>query len=232
MDSERVGKFIKELRLNNNLTQQEFASEFGVTYQAVSKWETGKNIPDLAILNQICKKYKVDINELLDGDTKKIKNKKIWFALLPIAILIILLLFLLLKSQEGNFEFKTLSSSCNNFKITGSIAYNQKKSSIYISHITYCGKKDENNYKQISCSLYEVNGKEKVKINDCNYENKKETTLEQFLKNIQFKIDDYSKTCKSYSKNSLELEIDAIGENGEVTTYKIPLNLENNCPTK
>ena len=41
MDSEKVGKFIKELRLKNNLTQQEFASEFGVTYQAVSKWETG-----------------------------------------------------------------------------------------------------------------------------------------------------------------------------------------------
>lgn len=232
MDSERIGKFIKELRLKNNLTQQEFASEFGVTYQAVSKWETGKNIPDLMILNQICKKYKIDINELLDGNAKKTKTKKLWFALLVFLITGILCLFLLLTKKEENFEFKALSSNCNNFKITGSIAYNQKKSSVYISHITYCGKKDENSYKQISCSLYEVNGKEKVKIDDCNYKSKKETSLEEFLKNIQFKVDDYSKTCKSYSKNSLELEIDAVGENRETTTYKIPLNLEKNCPTK
>lgn len=232
MDAEKIGRLIKELRLKNNLTQQEFASEFGVTYQAVSKWETGKNIPDLIILNQICKKYKVDMNELLNGSAKKTKNKKLWFILFALIITLVLSLLLLFTKKEENFEFKTLSSNCNNFKITGSIAYNQKKSSIYISHITYCGKKDENSYKQISCSLYEVNRKEKVKIDDCNYKSKKETTLEEFLKNIEFKVDDYSKSCKYYSKNSLELEIDAVRENKEVTTYKIPLNLEKNCPTK
>lgn len=194
--------------------------------------ERGKNIPDLIILNQICKKYKVDMNELLNGSAKKTKNKKLWFILFALIITLVLSLLLLFTKKEENFEFKTLSSNCNNFKITGSIAYNQKKSSIYISHITYCGKKDENSYKQISCSLYEVNRKEKVKIDDCNYKSKKETTLEEFLKNIEFKVDDYSKSCKYYSKNSLELEIDAVRENKEVTTYKIPLNLEKNCPTK
>lgn len=45
MDAEKIGRLIKELRLKNNLTQQEFASEFGVTYQAVSKWETGLSFP-------------------------------------------------------------------------------------------------------------------------------------------------------------------------------------------
>ncbi len=232
MDSEKVGKLIKELRLKNNLTQQEFASEFGVTYQAVSKWETGKNIPDLAILNQICKKYKIDINEFLDGEKNPQKNKRRYLIVFVLLLLLVLLFVLLFPNKEEDFEFKTLSSNCNNFKITGSIAYNEKKSSIYISHITYCGKKDETSYKKMSCSLYEVNGKEKVKIDNCNYKSKTATTLEQYLKKIQFQVDDYSKTCRTYSKNSLELEIDAVEENEEVTTYKIPLNLEKNCPTK
>ena len=49
MDQERIGKTIKELRTKNNLSQKEFADKYNVTYQAVSKWENGKNIPDLSI---------------------------------------------------------------------------------------------------------------------------------------------------------------------------------------
>ncbi len=41
MDQELIGKFIKEIRKKNNLTQQEFATKYKVTYQAVSKWENG-----------------------------------------------------------------------------------------------------------------------------------------------------------------------------------------------
>ena len=42
MDQERIGKFIKEIRTKNNLSQNEFAKKYGVTYQAVSKWEMVK----------------------------------------------------------------------------------------------------------------------------------------------------------------------------------------------
>lgn len=45
MNQERIGKFILELRKKNNLTQKEFANKLGVTYQAVSKWETGLSFP-------------------------------------------------------------------------------------------------------------------------------------------------------------------------------------------
>ena len=50
MDQEKIGKFIKDLRIKNNLTQKEFADKYNVTYQAVSKWENGKNMPDLSLL--------------------------------------------------------------------------------------------------------------------------------------------------------------------------------------
>ena len=74
MDQERIGQFIKKIRQDNNLTQKEFADKLGVTFQAVSKWENGKNVPDIAILKQISDDFNVDISEILDGEKKT--NKK------------------------------------------------------------------------------------------------------------------------------------------------------------
>ncbi len=68
MDQSKIGQLIKKIRKENHLTQQEFASRYGVTYQAVSKWENGKNIPDVALLKQICEDYHMDLNDFLDGD--------------------------------------------------------------------------------------------------------------------------------------------------------------------
>ena len=42
MDNEKISEFIKKIRKDNNLTQKELAAKYGVTYQAVSKWENGK----------------------------------------------------------------------------------------------------------------------------------------------------------------------------------------------
>ena len=52
MEQEKIGKFIKKIRVDNGLTQKDLADKLGVTYQAVSKWENGKNIPDIMILKQ------------------------------------------------------------------------------------------------------------------------------------------------------------------------------------
>ena len=56
MNQDKISKLIKDLRKKNNLTQNEFAKEFNVTYQAVSKWENGKNLPDINVLKEICDK--------------------------------------------------------------------------------------------------------------------------------------------------------------------------------
>ena len=57
MNQEKIGKLIKKIRIENKLSQKEFASKYGVTFQAVSKWENGKNIPDISILKEICNDY-------------------------------------------------------------------------------------------------------------------------------------------------------------------------------
>lgn len=229
MNQERIGKFILELRKKNNLTQKEFSNKLGVTYQAVSKWETGKNIPDIAILKQICEEFEVDINELLGV---KGKEKKRYYSLVIFIILLILIAIFIIQlrhSQDNNFEFKMLEANCDNFNISGSIAYNDNKSSIYISNVEYCGINDNTKYEKIECSLYDVNNNKEVKIDNCNYNNTDIITLEEYLKNVKFNIDNYASLCKNYSTNYLQLEINATDKKGRVTSYKIPLKLKDNC---
>ena len=62
MNQEKVGNLIKKLRKDNNLTQKELADKLNVTFQAVSKWENGKSVPDIAQLRQISKLFSVDIS--------------------------------------------------------------------------------------------------------------------------------------------------------------------------
>ena len=59
MNTAEMGRKIAELRKKNNLTQEEFAEKIGVTAQAVSKWETGKNIPDMDNLALAVKLFNV-----------------------------------------------------------------------------------------------------------------------------------------------------------------------------
>ena len=225
MNQEKIGQVIKEIRTKNNLSQQSFAEKFGVTYQAVSKWENGKNIPDIATLKEICKEYNLKLEDLLDAKiSSKPKNNLLkWFLLVIILLIIILIIVLIFKNND--FEFKTLSTSCNDFTVNGSIAYNDTKSSIYISHITYCGEVDSNKYKKIQCVLYESNDKVKTEIGRYNYEEESGITLEEFLKEVNFNVE----TCKLYSEDSLHLEIDATTVEGEDIFHKVPLKLVDNC---
>ena len=83
MNQEKIGNTIKQIRIDNNLTQKEFADIFGVTYQAVSKWENGKNLPDISIMKLICDKYNYNLDELLGNEKKpKSKNKNVIFIIL------------------------------------------------------------------------------------------------------------------------------------------------------
>ena len=75
---EQIGSIIKDIRKKNNLTQNEFASILGVTFQAVSKWENDKSIPDITILKDISNKFNVDLNYLISGKKVNI-NKKSFF---------------------------------------------------------------------------------------------------------------------------------------------------------
>ncbi len=229
MNQDKIGNFIKSIRLDNNLTQKEFADKLGVTYQAVSKWENGKNIPDIAVLKQICDEYNIDINEILNGEKKEKKNKNIIKIIIPILIIIvvIILLILLLNKNNKDFEFKTISSKCSDFKITGSAAYNKDKTSMYISNIEFCGNNSEEKYKKINCKLYENNNDTKIKISEC--KEKKDINIVEYLKDTNINVNNYNSTCKRLTSNTLILEIYALDNNNKTITYTIPIKLNDNC---
>lgn len=78
MDSKKFGAFLKTLRTENKETQEQFAEKYGVSNRAVSRWETGTNLPDLDILVQISDDYHVTIRELLDGERKEAQGDGEW----------------------------------------------------------------------------------------------------------------------------------------------------------
>lgn len=70
MDQIQIGSFLKTLRLEKSLTQEQLAEQFGVTGRTVSRWENGNNMPDISILVELADFYDVDIRELIDGKRK------------------------------------------------------------------------------------------------------------------------------------------------------------------
>lgn len=230
MNPEKIGKFIKELRKENNLTQADLANKYGVTYQAVSKWENGINLPDIALLKEMSKDFNINIEDLLEGE-KKTKKKNIIVYVVGIvltSLIIVLLILLIFHKNESSFSFKTISTTCKEFKVTGSIAYDSKKSSINISSINYCGGDDKTIYDTIECELYEEEDNEKTLISKCNKTGQNEK-LEDYLEEVEVSVDDYKQKCSSYTHNNLYLEIKASRDN-KTTIYKVDLDLNNNCP--
>lgn len=67
MDQQRIGVFLKQLRKEKNLTQEQFAERFNTSRRTVSRWETGNNLPDIDVLIELSDFYEVDLREILDG---------------------------------------------------------------------------------------------------------------------------------------------------------------------
>lgn len=246
MDTEKVGKLIKQIRKDNHLTQKDLALKYNITYQAVSKWENGKNIPDICLLKQICDDFNIDINSLLTGDyttnekkasiknDKKslLKKKNFIFLCLFVLLIGVIMTIIILKNRSNDFEFKTISSDCSNFTITGSVAYNDIKSAIYIANINYCGGADDNLYKSIECILYEKNGTLENRISQIVIKEENPKKLEDLLKNVTFNIDNYIYKCKEFQNNGLYVTIKATDSNNKQVTYSVPLTMNNVCTDK
>ena len=67
MDQEKIGKFIAACRKEKGLTQAALAEQLGITDRAVSKWETGKSLPDSSIMIDLCELLSINVNDLLKG---------------------------------------------------------------------------------------------------------------------------------------------------------------------
>ncbi len=76
MDQKKIGSFIAARRKDNGLTQSQLAERLGITDKAVSKWETGKSMPDLSLFCPLCGLLHITLNELLSGEFISDENLK------------------------------------------------------------------------------------------------------------------------------------------------------------
>ena len=74
MDQARIGKFIAQCRKECGLTQAKLAEALNITDRAVSKWETGKSLPDASIMLELCCMLGITVNELLSGERIAMDN--------------------------------------------------------------------------------------------------------------------------------------------------------------
>lgn len=219
------GEIIKDIRKKNNLTQKELADKLYVTYQAVSKWENNKSIPDISILQNISKMFNIDLNYLTN--TKKRNNTKYYILIIIFLILSLTITILITKNHTHDFEMRTIETTCNDFNLSGTIAYNKDKTAIFISEIDYCGLNKDQIYNTITSTLYQnENNKEKIIITN---KEKNNLSLNDYLKDLTYHIDNYKSTCLDYNKNELYIKIELQKKNESTITYTIPLKINDTC---
>lgn len=223
MDQRKIGQLIKSLRKQNHLTQQQLAEKYGVTYQAVSKWENGNNMPDISLLKQISEDFGISLDEILNGEVLHQRRKRMILLSLIFLLSCAAISLVIWFALRDDFKVKLLSAECKDFNLTGIIAYNKNKSSIHISQIEYCGNDPEETYQEVDCNLYEVHDGKETKISTNHRTLEKGMTLEEYLKEVSFTIGSYTQVCESFSSGSLYLEIEGKTVDGEHRKYEIPL---------
>lgn len=68
MDAKKIGMFLKELRTEKGMTQEQLGEKIGVSNKTISRWETGSYMPPVDCLNMLSDIYHISINEILGGE--------------------------------------------------------------------------------------------------------------------------------------------------------------------
>lgn len=76
MNQQKVGGFLKKLRKEKQITQEQFAEQLNVSGRTVSRWETGNNMPEISLLVEIAEFYDVSIPEIINAERKSEKMKE------------------------------------------------------------------------------------------------------------------------------------------------------------
>ena len=74
MNQIATGKFISQKRKEKNLTQEQLAEKIGVSNKTISKWETGKCMPDYSVVKSLCEELDITVAELMDGEASQEKS--------------------------------------------------------------------------------------------------------------------------------------------------------------
>ena len=73
-----IGRFISQKRREINLTQEQLGEKLGVSHKSISKWETGKCMPDYSVIEPLCQALNISISELLDGEENEKESIRLY----------------------------------------------------------------------------------------------------------------------------------------------------------
>ena len=79
MNQLTTGKFISQKRKEKNLTQEQLAEKLGVSNKTISKWETGKCMPDYGVVKSLCEELEITVAELMDGEEAEEKSVRAYY---------------------------------------------------------------------------------------------------------------------------------------------------------
>ena len=199
MNSNNIGKIIKKIRHDNDLTQEELANTLCVTPSAVSNWEREINTPDLAIIDLISSKYNISKEELINGITeqrnisiRKNKNRIINKIMIIYSIIITILFFIILfSSQNDGIKVFNIYSE-NHVFLTGKIISYKDDKVLIIKNFDYLDKEIEE-VLDVEYSLF-IDDKVIFKFGDIDeyvFDNSsKFIDIKEYFNNIEIFIDD------------------------------------------
>lgn len=78
MEQVAIGRFIAKKRKEQNLTQEQLAERLGVSNKTISKWETGKCMPDYTVIKSLCEELQVTVSELMDAEETEEKSVRVY----------------------------------------------------------------------------------------------------------------------------------------------------------
>lgn len=107
-----IGKFIAQKRKEQNLTQEQLAERLGVSNKTVSKWESGKCMPDYAVVKRLCEELRITVAELMDG--KEAEEKSVGTVKTHTGI----------REAEKAVVWNNVNS--NGYRVTGAFAYDRR----------------------------------------------------------------------------------------------------------
>lgn len=144
MNSNEMGKFIKELREENGWTQEQLAENIPISRGAVSKWECGKTLPDIEILQKLSVLFKVTIEELLSGERNPKKNitlklfkennkhrREFTISLIILAIVIFIFLGYYFINQFRSIKIYTIDATGKMFHVSNGLYVNTKEKAYF-----------------------------------------------------------------------------------------------------
>lgn len=152
MDNKKIGKLIADLRKKQGLTQEQLGEKVGVGFRSVSKWECGKTLPDIGIINDLTKILGISSDELLSGELKskeETSNKKKISPKIIITISILTLIIIFISTiytyeKNKTYTYQLFSKETEEYYIEGTANYNNGNISINITDVEFKDKEFNN----------------------------------------------------------------------------------------